>query len=226
MGNSFDEIWNSLRSRLIRQISTATTFNQYRDIDPRVDSANAATLRLYNLREYLYVVLPTAKILVLGEAPGPWGTRFSGIPFTCERQLVEGNLPIPGKQTSSSNPDINLRKTPPYESNSAMIFWGTLSPYFRQLLVWDVYPFHPHKIGDAFSIRTPSWKEVLEYADIVKMLTDVVKPRRVLAIGRTAHMLSERIGIPARYISRLLTNKGLPVLSFSLYGRRWGGATT
>ncbi len=200
MNIKYHTLWSFIRNRLISQSSSATVFNQYTTTDDRVDRVNAAALRLQNLRTYLYKVLPTAKVLLLGEAPSPWGTRFSGIPFICERQLVEDHFSFHGKQTSLSDPDLALKKKPPYESISAMVSWNTLCPYFSKFLVWDVFPFHSHESGASFTIRTPSRKEVQDYSDIVRRLIEIVKPINTLSIGRTAHALADSIGVKSSYI--------------------------
>ena len=57
------------------------TFNQYRDVTARFDLPNGAAIRRANLRCYLELFAGASYVLV-GEAAGYAGCRFSGIPFT------------------------------------------------------------------------------------------------------------------------------------------------
>src|ERR1044071_4279067 len=61
--------------------------NPYRDEDPALDLPGAPRRRLANLEAYLDLVGPPRAVL-LGEAIGYQGGRFSGIAFTSERQLA------------------------------------------------------------------------------------------------------------------------------------------
>jgi len=63
-----------------------TTFNQYRDADAAFDCPGAAKIRLGNLAAYLRA-RPHPSLMLVGEAAGYAGCRFSGIAFTSERCL-------------------------------------------------------------------------------------------------------------------------------------------
>jgi hypothetical protein len=62
-------------------------FNQYRDVHPELDLPDGVAVRLHNLHRYLEV-FAGARFVLVGEAAGYAGCRFSGIPFTCEAQLI------------------------------------------------------------------------------------------------------------------------------------------
>ena len=62
-----------------------------------------------NLLNYLLHFEGKPRYLIVGEAPGPWGCRFSGVPFTSERQLAQGELPFAGEPTSIHNPPVAER---------------------------------------------------------------------------------------------------------------------
>ena len=55
-------------------------FNQYRDRNPELDQAEAAAIRRSNLARYLEEFAGAAYVLV-GEAAGDAGCRFSGIGY-------------------------------------------------------------------------------------------------------------------------------------------------
>ena len=62
-------------------------FNQYRDVHAELDLPDGAAVRRHNQRCYLET-FAGARFVLVGEAAGYAGCRFSGIPFTCEAQLV------------------------------------------------------------------------------------------------------------------------------------------
>lgn len=79
--------WQPLLDLLTNARSDERAFNQYRDNHPDLDQPHGAEIRLRNLRCYLEV-FAQARFLLIGEAAGYAGCRFSGIPFTCEAQIV------------------------------------------------------------------------------------------------------------------------------------------
>ena len=92
-----NEIWKLFEAELFTAESTATLFNHYRDEDRQYDRKGAAEIRRENLWNYLDSFRRVPKILIIGIAPGYQGCRFSGVPFTSERQLCNGALPFSGK---------------------------------------------------------------------------------------------------------------------------------
>ena len=63
-------------------------FNQYQEEHPEHDLPDAAEMRINNLRRYLDT-FRGARHILLAEAAGYQGCRFSGVPMTSEAQLVE-----------------------------------------------------------------------------------------------------------------------------------------
>jgi hypothetical protein len=72
---------------LLRGYQGEGAFNQYRDWDPELERPDGAAIRRRNLRRYLETFAGASYVLV-GEAAGYAGCRFSGIPFTGEAQIV------------------------------------------------------------------------------------------------------------------------------------------
>jgi hypothetical protein len=64
-------------------------FNPWRDIDPNYDLTPAAPkIRSQHLERYLQYRVPHARFILLAEAVGYQGGRFSGIAMTSERILL------------------------------------------------------------------------------------------------------------------------------------------
>ncbi len=193
-------IWELFEKRIFAVGSSPGQFNQYRDRDLSVDEAAGPGVRRNNLRGYLESFEKKPPVLVLGEAPGPWGCRFSGIPFTGERQLLTHALPFGGEQSSRNDPMRKLRKKTPYVSNSARLFWAAMLQYYPNFLVWNCVPFHPYKTEDILSVRTPTKKEILDYSDILAEMVSIMRPEKIVAVGRKAQFSLGYLGFRCNYV--------------------------
>lgn len=186
-----DCLWQVFEEQVFPVKSNNVLFNQYFDTDPRFDRPDAPEIRRGNLRNYIQN-LQAPEILLVGEAPGPWGGRFSGVPFTGEKPLISGELPFSGRQSSLQ------RK--PYSEYSGSIFWKTLLPYFKNFFVWNLVPFHPHKEGLPLSIRTPTKMETMQFSAVLHVVEGIIQPRIVVAIGRKAEASLGLLGIAHTYV--------------------------
>ena len=169
------------------QDESSLLFNPYQDLIPEVDLPNADQLRRENLYRYLASMSGWPPCLVVGEAPGWRGCRFSGIPFTSEAQLVSSVLPFSGFRSS--------QRSSPYTEASATLFWRIMKPYHPQFLVWNCIPFHPHQPGVPLSNRAPSEAEIRKFSPSLARLISLLAPRQVIAIGKSAQKALTMLGI-------------------------------
>lgn len=182
----------TLEEAVFRRPSWERTFNPWRDFDPGLDVDEAPRLRRENLTAYLDSYEERPEVLLLGEAPSWRGCRFSGVPFTAEAHLLDDALPVRGKPTSRSGR--------PLSEASGTILWRVLTPHFPRFLLWNVFPFHPHRAGAPRSNRRPKWSEVQEFLALLEEITDELDPETVVAVGRTAERSLEAVGMPCRYV--------------------------
>jgi uracil-DNA glycosylase len=197
---SLNDLWKYFEGKIFPIESSPGMFNQYRDADLRVDRSDAAAIRRKNLRNYIGSFEKKPPVLLIGEAPGPWGCRFSGIPFTGERQLLAGVLPFAGKNSSRPEPMVRLRKSSPFVSNSARIFWSTMLSYHPRFLIWNCVPFHPYQNTDILSVRTPTSNEVREYSSFLAEVIAAIEPERIIALGRKAESSLGLLGLQCSYV--------------------------
>ncbi|MGD2079503.1 MAG: uracil-DNA glycosylase [Nitrospirota bacterium] len=186
------DIWEVFRSDVFTVPSTEVLFNQYRDRVEGLDLPGAQEIRRSNLRGYLSSFGRRPRALVVGEAPGPWGCRFSGLPFTGERMLEEGAFPFGGRKSSTHEP--------PYQEKSGVIFWKEMFPHLGEFLLVNSVPFHPHRRGEPLSIRTPTVEELERCAPILEAIVERLGPRTLVAVGRKAEGALGMLGLEAAYV--------------------------
>lgn len=187
-----DAAWRLFEAELFPVPSTDDLFNPYRDRHDDLDLPDAPALRRANLRAYLAAYEAQPDVLLLAEAPGPWGCRFSGVPLVAEAQLADDAFPLSGRPTSL--------EAEPHREYSASIYWRVLEPYFPRFFTWNTVPFHPHRPGEPLTIRTPRAREVRAWTGLLGGLLEIVRPRVVLAVGRKAEGALTRLGVEATYV--------------------------
>jgi len=184
-------LWEFLRKYIFSQTSfglaTAPLFNPYQEIDPTLDKPGADLIRQNNLFNYIQSYPKKPAILLVGEAPGWRGCRFSGVPFTSETQLVNNSLPFSGN--TSSQGEL------PYSEASATSFWKVIKPFHTEIISWNCIPYHPHKPGNSFSNRTPGRHEILEYLHMLREIIIILEPIQIVAVGRKAKVALEQLDI-------------------------------
>jgi len=163
-------------------------FNPYHGINPAVDQPRADHIRRENLGRYLESFTLWPDWLVIGEAPGWRGCRFSGVPFTSEVQL-SGGLPFCGSPSSLGDQ--------PFAETTATVFWQVMRAYHPRFLVWNSLPFHPHHLGQPLTNRTPTLSEIHLGGEVLRRLVVLVQPQQVIAVGRSAQSALQRLGIAA-----------------------------
>ncbi|MEM0962559.1 MAG: uracil-DNA glycosylase [Bacteroidota bacterium] len=188
------------REQLYDVPSGERQFNPYLDTDER-DGPDAPATRRANLEAALDAVADAAPggrpdVLVVAEAPGPWGCHFSGIPFTNERQLLDPEFPVHGRPTSARFAQTGE----PHRETSGGIYWGSMLPHWGRFWTWNAVPFHPHKAGEPLTIRTPGVREVRQWHGLLAMTVDVLRPRACVAVGRKAEGALDAIGAEPTYV--------------------------
>lgn len=169
--------------------------NPYCDEDPALDQPGAARQRRRNLEAYLERV-GKPRLVLLGEALGFRGGRFSGIAFTSERQLAgpwERRLPWasdPPFRPTSRNPALWLEP-----SGSAV--WDALDGEAQGTLLWNTFPWHPPGAAGPLSNRTPERSLFLSNLHVLERLLEEIDGARIVAVGRTAQAALAAAGVEA-----------------------------
>ena len=65
------------------------------------------------------------------------------------------------------------------------------------MILWNTVPHHPHRPGEPLSNRRPSVAEVEIGAEFARRAIELLRPRRVVAVGRIAEGI---LGEGANYV--------------------------
>lgn len=163
--------------RLAAIPSTDNLFNPWAATHPDLDVPNAAEIRRHNLVRYLASRF-RARLLVVGEAAGYQGCRFSGIAFTSERQILSGLLG-PGYAPSSLRPEG-------WSEPSATIVHKALGAHDADVVLFNILPLHPHRPAEPLTNRTPSAREVSPFVPLVAELASLLEVGQIAPVGRIA----------------------------------------
>jgi hypothetical protein len=185
--------------------------NPYRGWRQDVDTSDAAPrTRAEQLKTYLDRRASCAKLILIAEAPGYQGARFSGIAMTSERALLGRKKSVTpedilgtqseGQRTSSPSAARNrTERQRGFNEPTATVVWKELLTHrlAKETILWNVFPFHPHEDGNFLSNRTPSDDEVTGLLDVAETLIRLFPERRIIAVGKTAanHLSRIKTGI-------------------------------
>ena len=169
-------------------------FNPWAEVSPdEADPQHGAARRIERLRAHLQN--PDVRVVLIGEAPGYQGARYSGIAFTSERLLLEGAIPrIPDLmgQRISTRPR-------PWSEPSASIVWKALYEVglAEQTILWNSVPWHPHKPGNPHSNRTPTEEERAVGLEYLELFVQLYPGAVIAAVGATSKKSLDELGIEA-----------------------------
>lgn len=166
-------------------------FNPWRQSCPHDLPINTIENKIARLAAHLDC---DAKLILVGEAPGYQGCRYSGVAFTSERLLLEGKIP--------RMPELQGRLTDrgkPFSEPSATIVWGKLSELgvAGDVILWNSVQLHPHHPGQPHTNRTPSDEEVLLGLPALNLLRLHYPTATFVAVGNKADDILRAAGISA-----------------------------
>lgn len=197
----------------LSQYTGTHVFNPWHDYDPQCDiGPQAPEIRRQQLHDYLQRRLATAQYVLVAEAAGYQGCRFTGIAITCERMLLNAHKQINSRMvlgytgTRTSRPDCTYMTSNPQRLHGMneptdTYVWGAvidngLAP--ENVLLWNIFPFHPHKASSPFSNRTPTDAEIMDGLMYTKELLSMCRPDIELgAVGRKSAQMLEKANITA-----------------------------
>lgn len=192
-----------------------TVVNPYFGYQEGIDLIeNASEIRLSQLRHYLNSRIDTARVLLIAEAPGYQGARFSGIAMTCERTLlghrdnvttadVLGNDIQPVRTSHLAACNKAMQRGFGFCEPTAGIVWGEIMQrgLSRQVVLWNAFPFHPHRPGEPLKNRPPTGQEVADHSHVLDGFRELFpEAHTVVAVGNTARDLLVGQGLEVPHV--------------------------
>ena len=199
--NTFLEKLQSYQSPLV--------FNPWREYDTSCDiGPEAPVIRSANLKRYLEL-RRNAHYLFIAEALGYQGGHFSGIAITSERILLGNHPDVEQKSvlgewdyrrtSDAASPLLNnTQRLKGFNEPTDTVVWNALNRHGLasfDVILWNIFPFHPYKEGKLLTNRTPSTSELdigIEYA---RMLMELRPGMKIVAIGQKAATTLGRYGV-------------------------------
>jgi hypothetical protein len=171
-------------------MSLPSVFNPWRDRCPVHDMADAPERRRRNLEAFLEAgVAAQVHTMWIARDLGYRGGRRTGVPLTDEVHLDAAATLLGG---------VSLRRAtggPPMAERTAAVIWRVLTRIGTPVILWNVFPFHPHADDDPMSNRCHTRLEREETWPLLEALIEMIEPKRVIAIGRDASLALAELGL-------------------------------
>ena len=85
-----------------------------------------------------------------------------------------------------------------FNEPTATVMWNTLARHELSAfdtILWNIFPFHPHKKDDLLTNRTPTNEELDAGIEYAKMLLALVPTLKIVAIGQKSAGTLQRYGV-------------------------------
>jgi uracil-DNA glycosylase len=172
-----------------------SVFNPWRDRCSLHDRRDAAVRRRANLQGVITAALDArVETIWIARDLGYRGGRRTGVPLTDEVHLTHAAALMGG---------ISLERAtegPVIAERTAAIVWQVLSRIGQPVMLWNVFPFHPHEAGDPMSNRCHTRAEREATWPLLQALVSMLQPKRIVAIGRDAYLALDGLDIPTTAI--------------------------
>lgn len=172
-----------------------SVFNPYADCCATYDRADAARVRRRNLVRCLDAALTThVDTIWIARDLGYRGGRRTGVPLTDEVHLGQAAALMGGIALDRAT------RGPVVAERTAAIVWSVLTRIGEPAVLWNIFPLHPHEADDPFSNRCHTRAEREATWPLLMALIAMIKPRRIVAIGRDAGMALNGLDITVEIV--------------------------
>ncbi len=195
-------------SRFVQALQATTAmpevFNPWAQHDPAHDlGPQSPAQRCSHLQAYLEARVNKARLVLIGEAPGYQGCKFSGIAMTSERILLDAHPKVrkshvfaaAASRTSAPSVYPKGAMEPTASIAWALLLECGLAP--EEFVFWNAFPFHPHKPGQPLTNRAPSATELQSTKELLQHFLGLFPQGQVVAVGRVAQKTLAGLGVAA-----------------------------
>lgn len=173
--------------RAVCDLKFENTFNPYVDRCETFDRVDAARTRATALEAMIESAMaaPVDAIWV-GRDLGYRGGRRTGLALTDE---VNASAHMNRWGIEIDRPTVGAIVA----ERTAAVIWAMLAQIDARIFLWNVFPLHPHEPGQPFTNRNHNAKERRVGEDILALLIELLRPKRIFAIGNDATQAVSRI---------------------------------
>ena len=200
-------------STLIDQLITSiSNYQNNRLFNPCSQSCPNEISKKYYLQRrknlIAHLSCPDPLCIIIGEAPGYRGARFTGVPFTSEKLLVDQAIP---RVDHPKGKRITTRHIP-WKEPSATIVWDELHKLqvADRTILFNAVPWHPEGKDGPLSNRTPNAAEKKAGQECLSLFFELFQEIPVIALGNIASESLNRLSIEHTKIRRP-ANGGAPL---------------
>lgn len=170
-------------------------FNPWHDYDQVHDnSEQAPKVRSAQLAAYLRERIGKAKYILLAEGVSYQGGKFTGVAMTSERIILGNHEVVPAdavfaiqaQRTSAMGISSSVDKLGMAEPTASIVWKALLKNKIppREVVLWNIFPWHPFKPGNMLSNRTPNEAELLLGFGYFKQLMEIFPSCHLLCLGK------------------------------------------
>jgi uracil-DNA glycosylase len=172
----------------LTRLTFENTFNPYSDRCEVYDYFDAPKKRRVLLRKMLIAANQVdVDAIWIGRDLGYRGGRRTGLALTDDVNL----------RHHANRWDVDcdqMTKGTAVPERTAAVIWSVLAQIASPIFLWNVFPLHPFEAGSPFSNRAHNSKERKAGEELLAILIDLLKPKRLIAIGNDAESVALRFG--------------------------------
>ena len=178
----------------LRKLNFDNAFNPYSDrciVHDLEDAPRARSRMLLSLLEM--AAEREVDSLWIGRDLGHRGGRRTGLAFTDDVNV----------QAHTERWGLSMQRSTKGEAvteRTAAVIWRVLAQVKVPVFLWNVFPLHPHEPGNPFSNRTHNARERRAGEELLSQLVELLRPRRLIAIGTDAARTARHLYHPHRII--------------------------
>ncbi|MGE4341010.1 MAG: uracil-DNA glycosylase, partial [Pigmentiphaga sp.] len=182
-------------SNALAQTRLSSVFNPYADCCHIHDRADAAHVRRRNIVRCLDAALAAhVDTIWIARDLGYRGGRRTGVPLTDEIHLDQAATLMGGIALDRAT------RGPAVAERTAAIVWSVLTRIGQPAVLWNIFPLHPHEADDPFTNRCHTRAEREATWPLLTALIAMIKPRRIVAIGRDAGIALSALDITVEIV--------------------------